>query len=151
MSCYLSYLLIRNCYLSIENSYNNTVLKFFCTWKQRCKEHTDVSDVNRNVEQTKDVVDAARCDHQTRVHCATNNSAQWVPGSLVKPIEEIIETMFDHIGCRSVVEPEMEEQLIDSVSCQKVWVVQQPTNYTTYRMGNFLGIYTLYFKIKTNR
>ena len=41
--------------------------------EQRRKEHADVPDVGWDIEDGQDVVDAARGDHQTRVHGAAND------------------------------------------------------------------------------
>jgi len=36
---------------------------------------------------------------------SSNNSAKWIPGSLIKPVEKVIESMFDHVMSGAVVEP----------------------------------------------
>ena len=51
-------------------------------------------------------MDCPWSDHQARVNCPANDSAQRVPGSFVEPIQEIVKPMLDHIGRSSVVEPE---------------------------------------------
>lgn len=48
----------------------------------------------------------ARCDHEAGVNSTPYDTTQRVPRSLVKPIQEIVESMLHHIGCRTVVEPE---------------------------------------------
>merc|ERR1712059_83122 len=39
------------------------------------------------------------------VHSAPHDPAQGVPGTVVKPVKEVVETMLDHVGCRTVVKP----------------------------------------------
>lgn len=53
----------------------------------------------------QDMVYSTGRDHQSWVDCATDNSAKRVPCSFVKPVQKIIETMFDHVRCRTVIEP----------------------------------------------
>lgn len=46
-----------------------------------------------------------RRDHQSWIDCATHNPPQWIPCSLVEPVQKVIEPMLDHIcGC-TVVKP----------------------------------------------
>lgn len=47
-----------------------------------------------------------RGNHQSRIDCATNDPAQRVPCSFIKPIEEIIKSMLYHVSRRTVIEPE---------------------------------------------
>lgn len=56
----------------------------------------------------------ARCDHKARVHSTPHDTTQWVPCALVEPVQEIVEAMLHHIGCRTVVEPETRMYDIDS-------------------------------------
>lgn len=53
----------------------------------------------------QDVVYSTRRDHQSWVDSAADNPAKRVPCSLVEPVQEIIETVFDHVCCCTVVEP----------------------------------------------
>jgi len=41
---------------------------------------------------------------------AANDSAQGVPGPLIKPVEELIEAICGEMVCRSVIKPEAEEK-----------------------------------------
>ena len=72
-------------------------------WRQ---EDANVPDVDGQVEWVKDVVDGTGGEHQARVHSASDNTPQGVPRSLVEPVEEVVEPMLYHVGCRPVVEPE---------------------------------------------
>lgn len=56
----------------------------------------------------QDVVYSTRRDHQSWVDSAADNPAKRVPCSLVEPVQEIIETVFDHVCCCTVVEPWVE-------------------------------------------
>lgn len=53
----------------------------------------------------QDVVYRTGRDHQSWVDGAADNPAERVPRSLIEPVQKIIETMFDHVRCRTVVEP----------------------------------------------
>ncbi len=72
------------------------------------QEDANISDVNGNVQGVQDVVDGPGGDHQTRVNRATDNPAQRIPGTLIKPIEEVVVSMLHHVSRGSVVEPEPE-------------------------------------------
>ena len=37
---------------------------------------------------------------------STNNSAQWVPGPLIKPVEEVVEAILHHVVGGTVVKPD---------------------------------------------
>lgn len=71
----------------------------------RSEKHADVSDVYMDVQERKHVVDATRRDHQTGVHGAADNTTEWVPGTLVEPIQEVVESMLYHVRSGPVVEP----------------------------------------------
>lgn len=71
-------------------------------WRQ---EDANVPDVDGQVEWVKDVVDGTGGEHQARVHSASDDAPQRVPRSLVEPVEEVVEPMLYHVGCRPVVEP----------------------------------------------
>ena len=73
--------------------------------EERSQEDTDVSDVNRDVEEAQHVMNGAGGDHQAGVDSPTYDPAQRVPGSLVKPVEEIIISVLHHVGRCPVVEP----------------------------------------------
>lgn len=70
-----------------------------------CQEYTNIADMNWNIERMQNPMNAARCDHKTRINGTANNTAQWIPGPIVKPIQEVIEAFFDHKSGRSVIEP----------------------------------------------
>lgn len=40
----------------------------------------------------------------TWVYCATNNTSQWVPSSIIKPVVKVVKTLFSQKTCGSVVE-----------------------------------------------
>ena len=44
-------------------------------------------------------------EYHTWVNCTTNVPAQGVPATLIKPIEEIKETLTDYVLCASEIEP----------------------------------------------
>jgi hypothetical protein len=89
------------------------------------QENADIANVNWNVERVQNFVDGSRCDHQPGIdleekvminiqresmkdrcaYSATNDAAQRIPGSLVKPVEEVIEAMLNHMMSGAVVEP----------------------------------------------
>lgn len=70
-----------------------------------CEKYANVTNVNRDVEQMEQPMNAARCDHKSGVHGTANDTPQWVPCSLVKPIQKIIESMLYHIRSGTIVEP----------------------------------------------
>jgi len=53
----------------------------------------------------QDMVYGTGRDHQSRVDGSADNPAKRIPCSLIKPVEKIIETVFDHVCCCTVVEP----------------------------------------------
>lgn len=59
----------------------------------------------RYVKHIKYVVYASWGDHQAWVYCASYNSSKRIPSSLVKPIEEVVVSMFDHMSCCSIIKP----------------------------------------------
>lgn len=61
--------------------------------------------MNRNVERMQYPVDATGRDHEARINGATNNTAQWIPGPVVEPIQEIVKATLHHISGRSIIEP----------------------------------------------
>ncbi len=46
----------------------------------------------------------AVCVTTHRIHCASHDTTQWIPGVLIEPIPEIVETLFRKELCNSVVE-----------------------------------------------
>ncbi len=72
----------------------------------RRQEDANISNVNGNVQGMQDVVDGPRGNHQTGINRATNNPAKRIPGTLVKPVEEVVVSMLHHVSRGSVVEPE---------------------------------------------
>ena len=84
----------------------NKISKQFAIPEDWCQEDTNISNMNRDVEETEGIMYASWGDHKARVDCATHNTAKRVPCSLIKPVEKIVEAMFYHVRCGSVVEPE---------------------------------------------
>lgn len=62
--------------------------------------------MNVDVEQMEQVVDAPGRYHQAGVNGAPDDPPQRVPSPLVEPIQEVVETMFDHIGRGAIIKPE---------------------------------------------
>ena len=49
------------------------------------------------------MVDDTGSDHKSRVDGSTNNSAKWIPCSVIKPVVEIVEALFCQVlGCTIV-------------------------------------------------
>ena len=63
-----------------------------------------------NVEHGEDVVYTAWGEHKAGVHGAAHNSPQGVPRPLIKPVEEVVVAIFDHVRRGSVVEPVRDER-----------------------------------------
>ena len=61
--------------------------------------------MNSNIKWIKDPMNTTGRDHQTGVYGSTNNSTQWVPGSLIEPVQEIIIALSDHVISGSIVKP----------------------------------------------
>lgn len=55
-------------------------------------------------------MDTARCDHQTWVNSATNNTSKWIPCSFIEPIQELIKTTLNHIRRCTIVKPIWERE-----------------------------------------
>ena len=58
------------------------------------EEHADLPHINGHVESVKDVEDGAGRNHQSGVNGASDNAAQRIPGSVIKPVVEIVESSF---------------------------------------------------------
>ena len=65
-------------------------------------------------------MDGPRGDHEAGVDCSTDDTAQGVPRSFVKPIEKVVEAMFDHVRRRSIIEP---VKLIREIKERWIWEV----------------------------
>ncbi len=60
------------------------------------------------VEKIQKVVEDRRGHHQTRVDGASDNSAQWIPSTVVEPIMERVEALVREELSRPVVEVRIE-------------------------------------------
>lgn len=69
------------------------------------KKDANVSDMHRDVQSVQQIMDAARRDHKSRVYSTANNATERVPGPLIEPIQEVVETILDHVRCSSIIEP----------------------------------------------
>ena len=56
------------------------------------------------METVEKVVDDTGSDHETRVDGATNNTTQWVPSSVIKPVVKVVETLLCQVFSCAVVE-----------------------------------------------
>lgn len=50
-------------------------------------------------------MDAARCDHETRINSTAHDAPKWIPCSFIEPIQKLIETTLNHVGGGTVIEP----------------------------------------------
>ena len=73
-------------------------------WEQGGQKHTDITDINGDVQVVQHMVEWCRCDHQTRVDGATNDTAQRVPGTVIKPVVKLIEPFLRKEPGGSIVE-----------------------------------------------
>ena len=74
-------------------------------WRQ---EDAHLSHVDGHVDHVEDVVEEASSDHETGIDCSSNNPTKWIPGSVVKPVVKVVETLIREVlGC-SVVEVRIE-------------------------------------------
>ncbi len=64
----------------------------------------NLSHTDRQIEEIQDVKYCRGGDHQTRVNGATDDSTQWIPGSVVKPVVEGVKTMVGQEFGGAVVE-----------------------------------------------
>ncbi len=76
--------------------------------EERREEDADFADVYRYVEQVEQPVNGARREHQPWVHGASNNAPQWIPRSVIEPVQKRIEPVLRHVLCCAVVEPGIE-------------------------------------------
>ena len=73
--------------------------------ENRGKEHTYITDVNWDVQCVQHIVYGPGSDHQTGIDGAADNSAQRVPGTVIEPIQEVVEPILHHVGSGTVIEP----------------------------------------------
>ena len=72
--------------------------------EKRSKEHTDVPDLDRDVEEMKDVINQGRCNHQSRIDGSSYNTTQRIPSSIIEPVVKIVKSFLsEKAGC-SIVE-----------------------------------------------
>jgi hypothetical protein len=57
----------------------------------RSEENADILYVDGEVKSMQSIVDDAAGRHKTRINCAADNSAQWVPYRGVKPVPEFLQ------------------------------------------------------------
>jgi hypothetical protein len=67
--------------------------------------------VDRNVEQRENVVNGSGCDHEARINCPAHNSSQRIPGTVIKPIQELVEIMLHHVCSSTIIEPNDKEAM----------------------------------------
>ena len=67
------------------------------------EEHANLPDINTDVDAVEKVVDDAGGDHETGVDGSSNDTTQRIPGTIIKPVVEIVETILRQIfGCAIV-------------------------------------------------
>ena len=73
------------------------------TGEGRRKHDTDISDVDRDVEEVQGVVDDAGGDHQAWIHCPANDTAERVPCGLQRDgrSEMSYEDALKHAPCQT--------------------------------------------------
>lgn len=69
---------------------------------------TDISNVDGNGQKTEEVVDDSAGDHETGVEGTASNTTEGVPGAVVKPIPEAIESIGDQVLGSPEVEPRID-------------------------------------------
>jgi hypothetical protein len=72
------------------------------------QEHTHVTNVDGDVQIVQHAVDGGSSGHQARVNGATDDTAQWVPCTVIKPIQKVVETFRGEVLRGPVVEPGVE-------------------------------------------
>ena len=72
------------------------------------QEHAHVADVDGDVQKAEGPVDESRREHESRVHRPSHYAAQWVPRSLVEPVQKVVVAVLHHIVRGAVVEPGIE-------------------------------------------
>ena len=60
-----------------------------CT-ESRCQENANIPDINREVQEAKNVVNDTTRGHQAGVHCPANYTSQGIPSGGVKPVPEFL-------------------------------------------------------------
>lgn len=76
--------------------------------EERSQEDADVADLHGHVEPVQNVIESRRCDHETWIDRAADDTAEWVPGAVIEPVMERVETLFREIFRRAVVEVRIE-------------------------------------------
>lgn len=81
------------------------------------QKYTNIPYVNGDVQRVQHIVYGTGSDHQPGIDGAAHNSSQRIPRSLIKPVQEVVETVLHHVGRRSVVEPETRKRSIRKLIC----------------------------------
>ena len=58
--------------------------------KPRCKEHTDISDVDGQMEEVQNVVNNTARGHYSWIDGASHNASKWIPCCVVEPVPEFL-------------------------------------------------------------
>lgn len=56
-------------------------------------------------------MDATRCYHQPWIYSATDNTAKWIPGPFIEPVQKLIESTFHHVRRSPVIEPKIKQKI----------------------------------------
>lgn len=75
------------------------------TWSEQ---DTDVSDIDRQTDLAQCVPHKRTSGHQTWVQSTTSDSPQWVPGSVVEPVQELVE----RVGNQVLGGPEVKPRIV---------------------------------------
>lgn len=55
-------------------------------------------------------VNASRSDHQSRVHRSADDTAQRIPRPFVEPVQELVESMLDHVRRCPIIKPDNQNE-----------------------------------------
>lgn len=72
--------------------------------KQRCQKHTHVAHIDGDVEDVQQFVNYSSRNHQARVDGPADDSAEWIPCAIIKPVQEAVKTFTRQEFCGAVVE-----------------------------------------------
>lgn len=76
--------------------------------EERSEEDAYVPDVDGDVEQPHQTIEYGRCDHQAGINRAADDPSQRIPGSVIEPIVEVVESLFGQEARRPVIEVRIE-------------------------------------------
>lgn len=81
------------------------------------EKNTDISNIDGNGQETEQVVYDTTSDHEAGVEGSSSDPTEGVPGAVIKPIPEAIESIGDQVLCSPEVEPRVDWEKMCQYGC----------------------------------